>query len=121
IDDGVDTEHEEFTGAGKIVAPRDVTRGQGDARPGPGDRHGTPCAGVACANGAHGASGVAPKARLMPIRLVSSLGSQAEADAFVWAADHGADVISCSWGPMDGDWWNPNDPLHDEVVPIPDS
>ena len=121
IDDGVDMEHEEFMGAGKIVAPRDVTRGTADANPGPGDRHGTACAGVACANGLHGASGVAPKARLMPIRLVSSLGSQAEADAFVWAADHGADVISCSWGPMDGDWWNPADPRHDDVVPLPDS
>ncbi len=121
IDDGVDMDHEEFTGAGKIVAPRDVTRGVDDARPGRGDHHGTPCAGVACANGSHGASGVAPRASLMPIRLVSSLGSQSEADAFVWAADHGADVISCSWGPMDGEWWNPNDPLHDDVVPIPDS
>ncbi len=121
IDDGVDMDHEEFMGAGKIVAPRDVTRGSSDASPGPGDRHGTPCAGVACANGSHGASGVAPRARLMPIRLVSSLGSQAEADAFVWAADHGADVISCSWGPMDGDWWNPDDPRHDDVVPMPDS
>ena len=40
---------------------------------------------------------VAPKARLMPIRLASGLGSQAEADAFEWAADHGADVISCRW------------------------
>ncbi|GMQ75871.1 MAG: hypothetical protein BMS9Abin01_1131 [Gammaproteobacteria bacterium] len=121
IDDGVDMDHEEFAGAGKIVAPRDVTRQNDDANPGPGDRHGTPVAGVACANGLLGASGVAPRARLMPIRLVSSLGSQAEADAFVWAADHGADVISCSWGPLDGDWWNPDDPRHDDVVPIPDS
>jgi len=121
IDDGVDMRHEEFAGAGKIVASRDVTRGTDDANPGRGDAHGTACAGVACANGLHRASGVAPKANLMPIRLVSSLGSQSEADAFVWAADHGADVISCSWGPMDGDWWNPNDPVHDEVVPIPDS
>lgn len=121
IDDGVDMEHVEFAGAGKIVAPQDITFGTENANPGPGDRHGTPCAGVACANGTHGASGVAPKARLMPIRLVSSLGSQLEADAFVWAAEHGADVISCSWGPMDGNWWDPNDPRHDEVVPIPDS
>ncbi|TFH41347.1 MAG: peptidase S8, partial [Lysobacterales bacterium] len=121
IDDGVDVSHQEFTGAGKIVSPRDVTRGKDDARPGRSDMHGTACAGVACANGLHGASGVAPKARLMPIRLVSSLGSQAEADAFVWATDHGADVISCSWGPMDGDWWNPDDPGHGDVVPIPDS
>jgi subtilisin family serine protease len=121
IDDGVDLDHEEFAGAGKIVAPRDVTRESDDPRPGTFDRHGTACAGVACANGNHGASGVAPRTKLMPIRLVSSLGSQAEADAFVWAADHGADVISCSWGPVDGQWWNSNDPQHDAVVPLPDS
>ncbi|MGI0150304.1 MAG: S8 family serine peptidase, partial [Thermoplasmata archaeon] len=36
-------------------------------------------------------------------------------------AQHGADVISCSWGPSDGDFTDPNDPLHDEVVPLPDS
>jgi subtilisin family serine protease len=57
----------------------------------------------------------------MPIRLASVLGSQAEADAFVWAAQHGADVISCSWGPADGDWTDPNDPVHNQVVPLPDS
>ncbi|MGH7230043.1 MAG: S8 family serine peptidase, partial [Nitrospiraceae bacterium] len=77
--------------------------------------------GVACADGGFGASGVAPKARLMPIRLASELGSQAEADAFMWAAQHGADIISCSWGPIDGDWWDPNDPVHDQKVPLPDS
>ena len=121
VDDGVDLDHEEFAGAGKIVAPRDVTRGNDNPRPGVRDAHGTACAGVACANGNHGAAGVAPKARLMPIRLVSNLGSQAEADAFVWAADHGADVISCSWGPVDGAWWDPADPQHDAVVPLPDS
>ncbi|RMG63858.1 MAG: peptidase S8 [Chloroflexi bacterium] len=121
IDDGVDIDHEEFGSAGKIVAPRDVTRRTDDPRPGNSDNHGTACAGVACANGMFGASGVAPKARLMPIRLTSGLGSQHEADAFVWAAQHGADVISCSWGPADGQWWNPNDPLHKQVVPLPDS
>lgn len=121
IDDGVDIDHEEFRSAGKIVAPRDVTRRTNDPRPGNFDNHGTACAGVACANGTFGASGVAPKARLMPIRLVSALGSQSEADAFVWAAENGADVISCSWGPADGKWWDPNDPLHKQVVPLPDS
>ncbi|WP_280497643.1 S8 family peptidase [Nocardia asiatica] len=129
IDDGVDIDHLEFAGAGKIVAPRDVTAKTSDPRPkdtfgtGPdnGDNHGTACAGVACANGAAGASGVAPEAALMPIRLVSGLGSQAEADAFQWAADHGADVISCSWGPADGRWFQPNDPAHDRVVALPAS
>lgn len=121
VDDGFDIDHEEFRSSGKIIAPRDVTRWSGDPRPGRGDDHGTACAGVACANGQFGASGVAPGARLIPIRLASGLGSQAEADAFVWAARHGADVISCSWGPPDGAWWDPNDPAHRQVVPLPDS
>ena len=122
IDDGFDLGHQEFRPPSKIVAPRDVT--QRDDDPSPfffEDNHGTACAGVACARGRYGASGVAPDARLMPIRLMSGLGSQAEADAFVWAADKGADVISCSWGPEDGDWWDPRDPLHRRRVPLPDS
>jgi subtilisin family serine protease/subtilisin-like proprotein convertase family protein len=121
IDDGVDIDHEEFASPGKIVAPRDVTRKNDNPRPGNGNNHGTACAGVACAEGLFGASGVAPQAKLMPIRLVSELGSLDEADAFVWAAQNGADVISCSWGPPDGDWFDPSDPLHQQVVPLPDS
>ncbi len=121
IDDGVDLEHQEFQSAGKIIAPRDVTRKTNNPRPGNGDNHGTACAGVACANGTFGASGVAPKARLIPIRLASVLGSQAEADAFVWAAQNGADVISCSWGPPDGTWFDDTDPVHNQSVPLPDS
>lgn len=121
IDDGMDLDHEEFRSSGKIVAPRDVTRKTNDPRPGNDNNHGTACAGVACANGNFGASGVAPGAKLMPIRLASGLGSQEEADAFIWAAQNGADVISCSWGPADGTWFEPSDPLHKQKVPLPDS
>ena len=122
IDDGVDIEHPEFARVGKLLAPRDATAGTDDPRPqSPGDKHGTACAGVAVADGVLGASGVAPAARLMPIRLASGLGSQREADAFIWAAEHGADVISCSWGPSDGAWWDQNDPVHQEVVGLPAS
>ncbi len=121
IDDGMDLDHEEFRSSGKIVAPRDVTRKTNDPRPGNDNNHGTACAGVACANGNFGASGVAPGAKLMPIRLASALGSQDEADAFIWAAQNGADVISCSWGPADGTWFEPNDPVHNQKVPLPDS
>lgn len=121
IDDGVDVDHEEFRTAGKVIAPRDVSRQVDDPRPLDGDNHGTACAGVACANGQFGASGVAPNAKLIPIRLASSLGSIAEAEAFYWAARNGADVISCSWGPEDGPWWDPNDPSHQRVVRLPDS
>ncbi len=125
IDTGIDIDHEEFASPGKIVAPRDTASGAidpSDPRPQRGDEnHGTACAGVACANGLKGASGVAPEANLMPIRLVDGLGSQAEADAFAWAADNGADVISCSWGPVDGDWWDETDPGHRANIQLPDN
>src|SRR5215212_1649473 len=125
IDTGFDTDHEEFSSPGKVVSPRDTTSGDDDPRPGStvshDEDHGTACAGVACADGRFAASGVAPRARLMPIRMVSALGSQAEANAFFWAASHGADVISCSWGPEDGRWFDPNDPLHHGRVLMPDS
>ena len=122
IDDGVDIDHEEFSSMDKIVAPRSFGKiASDDPRPGVDDDHGTAAAGVACADGRFGASGVAPRARLMPLRSTSGLGSQDEADAFAWAADHGADVISCSWGPADGRWWDPGDPRHAQVIPLPDS
>jgi subtilisin family serine protease len=57
----------------------------------------------------------------MPVRLSSNLGSMAEAEAFQWAADHGADIISCSWGPEDGNWSDPDDPVHFADVGLPDS
>ena len=122
IDDGVDIDHVEFRARGGVIAPRDMTRRTSNARPKfMNDNHGTACAGVACASGVDGASGVAPDAKLMPIRLSSGLGSQEEADAIAWAVQNGADVISCSWGPRDGDWSDPTDPLHDQPVALPDS
>jgi subtilisin family serine protease len=131
IDDGVDIDHPEFLAPGKLVAPRDMTFAPPhpqahDPRPKDPDTrwtedHGTACAGVACASGNDGASGVAPAAKLMPIRLAAGLGSQQEAEAFKWAADNGADVISCSWGPADGDWWDPTDPTHRQRTPLPAS
>ncbi|QDV39052.1 Calcium-dependent protease precursor [Tautonia plasticadhaerens] len=124
IDDGFDVDHPEFNRSGKVVSPRDATEDSADPRPkdlGSPDDHGTACAGVACADGRGGASGVAPKARLMPIRLASGLGSQREAAAFRFAADNGADVISCSWGPPDGRWWDADDPRHARVVQLPAS
>ncbi len=121
IDDGIDMGHEEFEGEGKIVAPRDTLLRSDDASPKfPNENHGTACAGVACANGKHQAAGVAPEASLMPIRF-GGLGSISEANAFVWAADKGADIISCSWGPADGAFFNPSDPLHTQLFELFDS
>ncbi len=127
IDDGVDIDHTEFSVPGKITAPLDAMSGSNDPRPRDRfapehfDNHGTACAGVACASGVNGAVGVAPDAKLMAIRLTANLGSMVEANAFKWAVDNGADVISCSWGPPDGRWFEPSDPRHDVFVPLPDS
>ncbi len=121
IDDGIDLDHPEF--AGRVRDAFDATENNDNPRPKTkDDNHGTACAGMACAAGLQGgASGTAPEATLMPIRLQSGLGSMAEANAFAWAADHGADVISCSWGPSDGEWWNPSDPVHNRKTILPDS
>jgi len=121
IDDGIDLEHEEFSSPGKIVAPRDTLHGNDNPRPRGNNKHGNACAGIACADGNFGAAGVAPRAQLMPIRFGDGQGSQTEADAIHWAAEHGADVISCSWGPEDGDFRDESDPLHHRIVHLPDS
>jgi subtilisin family serine protease len=121
IDDGVDINNPEFNIPGKVVSSRDASQNSSDPKPKfKEEMHGTACAGVATANGV-AASGVAPNAKLMPIRLSSQLGSIDEANAFKWAVDHGADIISCSWGPEDGDWSDPADPLHNLLVALPDS
>jgi subtilisin family serine protease len=104
-----------------VVYPKDISSGSKDPRPRYShENHGTACAGVATASGIK-ASGVAPGAVLMPVRLSTNLGSMAEANAFKWAADNGADIISCSWGPADGDWSNPKDPTHTTLTDLPDS
>lgn len=122
IDDGIDIDHPEFNTSGKVVHPWDATLQIPDPRPKfAHENHGTACAGVACASGIDMASGVAPNSKLMPIRLSSNLGSMNEAEAFVWAADHGADIISCSWGPRDGNWSDSSDPTHTRKVGLPDS
>ena len=101
LDDGVDVIHPEFAGP-RLGPQHDFANGSADASPKTGaDNHGTACAGVAVAGGVR-ASGVAPGCTLMAVRFPALLGDAQEAEMFRWAADQGADVISCSWGPADG-------------------
>src|SRR5258708_20372897 len=65
------------------------------------DNHGKAGGGVAGGSGMK-ASGVAPGCRIVMARIPDYLGVSDEAKMFIWAADAGADVISCSWGPADG-------------------
>lgn len=103
IDDGFDLDHPDFRERGKVRYPYDAT--EHDTNPSPAamsEKHGTACAGIAVAARGRGISvGVAPDCRFMPIRHAGRIGDYDEAMAFYHAYRHGADVISCSWGPPD--------------------
>jgi subtilisin family serine protease len=100
-DTGVDYAHREFDGKIVIGYDFDLDIADGNPKEGSQDDHGTSCAGVATAAGIK-AAGAAPQCSLIAVRTPPGLGDIDEAKMFVWAANNGADVISCSWGPPDG-------------------
>jgi subtilisin family serine protease len=99
VDSGVDLRHEDLKG--RLVAGHDFV--DDDGTPQDREGHGTHVAGIAAAaagNG-RGVAGVAPGARIMPVRVLDEDGSGSAADVAVgikWAVDHGADVINLSLG-----------------------
>lgn len=116
VDTGVDLSHPDlkanlvpgatFTGCGSTPPPC----GNGDYR-GPdgvnnGDEHGTHVAGIiaAVANNGIGVAGVAPDAKIMPVKVLENgSGSFEEIAAGIrWAVDHGAQVINLSLGAQPG-------------------
>lgn len=107
-DDGFDMTHPDFQGEGKVVARLNatITGGGGsagitwdsDVRPRGGDYHGTPCLGVAVAEGnGTGVVGVAPGCSLVAIRFPLSM-SEAHFVVMFQKVSSVADVLSCSWG-----------------------
>jgi subtilisin family serine protease len=65
--------------------------------------HGTMCAGLAaaCGNNGIGVTGVAWNCKIMPIRIADANYFITDAEistAMRWAAEHGADILSNSWG-----------------------
>lgn len=99
LDTGLDTAHPEF--AGRVVEGFNALTRKSDVKDDHG--HGTHCAGVAAAavNNGQGMAGIAPDAKIMPIKVLAADG--AGSDAYVaqgisWALKHGADVISLSLG-----------------------
>lgn len=108
IDSGVDGAHPDLVD--NLVEGYDFYDDDDTPDPSPrnlGNAHGTSCAGLVAARGDNhiGVTGVAWKCKIMPIRILSvaeggSLRACTEADiatAFRWAAQHGADILSCSW------------------------
>lgn len=104
-DDGFDLSHEDLSGqflSGYDFCSNDSSPGYVASHQ---DKHGTACAGVAAAkaDNGKGVAGACPNCKIIPIRLdfydddLDSMGL----DAFEFAADNGADIISNSWGPED--------------------
>ena len=76
-----------------------------DADPVDGHGHGTHVSGtIAAAENGRGVIGVAPQARIMPIRVLDDSGRGSSADSaagFAYAADHGARIVNASLGASD--------------------
>ncbi|MFK4112763.1 type VII secretion-associated serine protease mycosin [Streptomyces sp. NPDC002176] len=128
LDTGVEDDHPDL--AGNVLPGKDMV-GFGA---GPGDRawarHGTAMAGIIAGHGhgpgdGSGIMGVAPQAKILPVRVILEDKDTARAKARVtrgnaladgirWAADHGADVINLSLGD-DSDSAHP-EPSEDEAV-----
>ncbi|MFA9444411.1 S8 family serine peptidase [Egicoccus sp. AB-alg6-2] len=103
VDTGVDLDHpdlrERFVrdADGEVVGLDLV----GEGPPQDEHGHGTLVAGViaATADNGIGVAGIAPRARLLPIRVLDEVGAGEGRDvdaAIRWAVDHGADVINLS-------------------------
>jgi kexin len=105
IDDGVDALHEDIRAAFKAELSFDFNSGKQVPIPDPKrkDKHGTRCAGliVGRANNGICGVGVAPKASVSAVRILSaSISTRNEAAAVIHRMDSN-DIYSCSWGPAD--------------------
>lgn len=107
VDSGVDASHPDLAprmlrdGDGRVVGRDEVDPG---SEPHDEHGHGTLIAGVAAAAAdagvqGGGIAGVAPRARIMPVRVLDEdgMGTMSHLDAGIrWAVDNGADVINLS-------------------------
>ncbi len=112
LDTGVDSSHPEL--AGNLVSGIRYSDGHEYANWEDDNGHGSHVAGIAAGvanNG--GIVGVAPRASIMPVKVLDNNGSGYMSDAvlgIIWAVEHGADVINMSLGGF-GDY----EPLHTAI------
>lgn len=107
IDSGCDAAHPDLVM--KIDPGKDVLAGDDDPSPTPNSQdnaHGTACAGIIAAstNNAEGISGACPECRLRCVKLLDNnpmTPLSADVDAFQFALDTNAAVVSNSWGFVD--------------------
>nr|WP_307788286.1 type VII secretion-associated serine protease mycosin [Streptomyces actinomycinicus] len=128
LDTGVDADHPDL--AGNVLQAKDMIGFGARRYDRTWARHGTAMAGIIAGHGhgpghGEGVLGVAPEARILPVRVILEDGDPARtkarttrgnalADGIRWAADHGADVINLSLGD-DSDSAHP-EPSEDEAV-----
>ncbi|MGX2998187.1 type VII secretion-associated serine protease mycosin [Streptomyces sp. JNUCC 64] len=112
LDTGVDDSHPDLTG--NILPGKDLIGFGAERGDRPWARHGTAMAGIIAGHGhgpgnADGVLGIAPEAKVLPIRVILEDGDPARkkardtrgtalAEGIRWAADQGADVINLSLG-----------------------
>ncbi|WP_425835972.1 type VII secretion-associated serine protease mycosin [Streptomyces fractus] len=112
LDTGVDDKHPDLKGS--VLPGKDLIGFGAERGDRPWARHGTAIAGIIAGHGhgkddADGVMGVAPQARILPVRVILEDGDPARAkaretrgnalaDGIRWATDHGADVINLSLG-----------------------
>ncbi|MER6353357.1 type VII secretion-associated serine protease mycosin [Streptomyces sp. NPDC001634] len=112
LDTGVDATHPDL--AGNVLEGKDMVGFGAQRGDRPWARHGTAMAGIIAGHGhgiddADGVIGIAPEAKILPVRVILEDGDPARtkarntrgnalAEGIRWATDHGADVINLSLG-----------------------
>jgi serine protease len=99
VDTGVDASHPDLAGA--VLPGHDFV--DGDDNPADENGHGTHVAGIIAAQAGNGigVAGLAPSAKVLPVRVLDADGEGDDADiaaGVVWATDHHASVINLSLG-----------------------
>ncbi len=112
VDTGVDYTHEDLSG--KVIKGHDYINNDDD--PMDDNKHGTHCAGIAAAisNNGKGIAGVSWGAKILAVKVLSSSGSgtwDQVANGIMYAADHGAKIISLSLGAS-----SDSDVVHDALI-----
>lgn len=103
IDEGVTSDHPDLPNTRQVRLPgsnfRPNTPNPDDPSPYDTESHGNACAGIIAAsmNNSEDITGIAPNCKIMPIKI-GSTNPQIAAQAILFAVDHGANIISNSWG-----------------------
>jgi len=101
LDTGIDAGHPDL--AGRVLSGYDATKRRAGGTSDP-NGHGTHIAGTIAGAGA--ISGIAPDARILPVRVMNARGGGNTGDiiaGIVWAVEHGANVINLSLGSRTSD------------------